>query len=59
MVFVVWKSTAALGMLLTLLTAPSENQAPVSKQGFTRPVLYKVIEVVTFPREHNERGVLV
>lgn len=34
MVFVVWKSTAALGMLLTLLTAPSENQARVSKQGF-------------------------
>lgn len=34
MVFVVWKSTAALGMLLALLTAPSENQARVSKQGF-------------------------
>lgn len=34
MVFVVWKSTAALGMLLTLLTAPSENRAHVSKQGF-------------------------
>lgn len=37
MVFVVWKSTAALGMLLTLLTAPSENQGCVSKQGFTQP----------------------
>lgn len=36
MVFVVWKSTAALGMLLTLLTAPSEKQAHVSKQGFTQ-----------------------
>lgn len=34
MVFVVWKSTAAFGMLLTLLAAPSENQACVSKQGF-------------------------
>lgn len=34
MVFVVWKSTATLGILLALLTAPSENQACVSKQRF-------------------------
>lgn len=34
MVFVVQKSTAAFGMPLTPLAAPSENQAHISEQGF-------------------------